>query len=140
MTLPDNCPVCAHTPLSSDLCKPNKALRTTLKAFLRTEEKKREKDRQSATPTAGAGPGAGAGAGTTSEDIPAPSEQPATPAPVAGVSEEQNFAGEQSEVAVASEEKPVDSKPEASEEPASDAPEAADDQPRVCFCCLAWLR
>jgi cell wall-associated NlpC family hydrolase len=45
-SLPDTCPVCAHTPISSDLCKPNKALRTTLKAFLRTEEKKREKERQ----------------------------------------------------------------------------------------------
>ncbi|EEH11750.1 conserved hypothetical protein [Histoplasma capsulatum G186AR] len=44
-SLPECCPVCAHTPLSSDLCKPNKALRTTLRAFLRTEEKKREKDR-----------------------------------------------------------------------------------------------
>lgn len=50
--LSDTCPVCAHTPVSPDLCKPNKALRTTLKAFLRTEEKKREKERQSAaTPT-----------------------------------------------------------------------------------------
>jgi hypothetical protein len=49
-SLPETCPVCAHTPISSDLCKPNKALRTTLKAFLRTEEKKREKERQSATP------------------------------------------------------------------------------------------
>ena len=46
-SLPETCPVCAHTPISSDLCKPNKALRTTLKAFLRTEEKKREKDRPS---------------------------------------------------------------------------------------------
>ncbi|KAJ5102515.1 hypothetical protein N7532_003044 [Penicillium argentinense] len=51
-TLVDTCPVCAHTPVSPDICKPNKALRTTLKAFLRTEEKKREKERQSAaTPT-----------------------------------------------------------------------------------------
>lgn len=49
-SLSDTCPVCAHTPVSPDLCKPNKALRTTLKAFLRTEEKKREKDRQSAAP------------------------------------------------------------------------------------------
>lgn len=48
--LPDSCPVCEHNPVSPDLCKPNKALRTTLKAFLRTEEKKREKDRPSATP------------------------------------------------------------------------------------------
>lgn len=42
--------MCAHTPVSPDLCKPNKALRTTLKAFLRTEEKKREKDRQATAP------------------------------------------------------------------------------------------
>ncbi|OJJ47309.1 hypothetical protein ASPZODRAFT_159216 [Penicilliopsis zonata CBS 506.65] len=49
-SLPETCPVCAHTPISPDLCKPNKALRTTLKAFLRTEEKKREKERASATP------------------------------------------------------------------------------------------
>ncbi|KAJ5160915.1 uncharacterized protein N7482_007919 [Penicillium canariense] len=49
-SLPDTCPVCAHTPVSPDLCKANKALRTTLKAFLRTEEKKREKGRQSAAP------------------------------------------------------------------------------------------
>ena len=48
-SLTTTCPVCAHSPVSSDLCKPNKALRTTLKAFLRTEEKKREKDRQAAT-------------------------------------------------------------------------------------------
>ncbi|OKL60421.1 hypothetical protein UA08_03975 [Talaromyces atroroseus] len=49
-SLPDSCPVCDHNPVSPDLCKPNKALRTTLKAFLRTEEKKREKDRASITP------------------------------------------------------------------------------------------
>lgn len=49
-SLPNTCPVCAHSPVSADLCKPNKALRTTLKAFLRTEEKKREKERQSAAP------------------------------------------------------------------------------------------
>lgn len=49
-SLPESCPVCDHNPISPDLCKPNKALRTTLKAFLRTEEKKREKERPSATP------------------------------------------------------------------------------------------
>jgi hypothetical protein len=47
-SLPESCPVCDHTPISPDLCKPNKALRTTLKAFLRTEEKKREKERPAA--------------------------------------------------------------------------------------------
>lgn len=49
-SLPESCPVCEHNPVSPDLCKPNKALRTTLKAFLRTEEKKREKDRPPTTP------------------------------------------------------------------------------------------
>lgn len=140
VTLPDSCPVCAHTPLSSDLCKPNKALRTTLKAFLRTEEKKREKDRQSATPATGAGAG-------TVEDTPAASEQPATETPVAA-SEDQNAVREQqAEVApsagVASEEQqPVGSRPEAGEEPASDViPEAAaaEDQPRVIFFILNHL-
>ncbi|WEW56998.1 hypothetical protein PRK78_002457 [Emydomyces testavorans] len=51
-SLPASCPVCAHTPLDADLCKPNKALRTTLKAFLRTEEKKRERERPLANPAA----------------------------------------------------------------------------------------
>lgn len=45
-TLPSSCPACEHTPVSADDCKPNKALRTTIKAFLRTEEKKREALRQ----------------------------------------------------------------------------------------------
>ncbi|KAI5284366.1 hypothetical protein KEM54_001392, partial [Ascosphaera aggregata] len=45
-SLPESCPVCAHTPLAADLCKPNKALRTTLKAFLRTEEKKRDRENE----------------------------------------------------------------------------------------------
>lgn len=49
-SLPDTCSVCAHTPVSPGLCKPNKALRITLRAFLRTEEKKREKGRQSTAP------------------------------------------------------------------------------------------
>lgn len=120
--MPDTCPVCAHTPLSSDLCKPNKALRTTLKAFLRTEEKKREKDRQSATPAALAE--------APVDGTPAPSEQPAvTPAPdtpVAPVPEEQAPAGEQLEVAPAAEvslekQPAADSQPaEAGEEPVPD--------------------
>ncbi|KAL1868660.1 hypothetical protein VTK73DRAFT_3576 [Phialemonium thermophilum] len=52
-TLPSSCPVCEHSPLSADDCKPHKALRTTIKVFLRTEEKKREASRpkDSAPPT-----------------------------------------------------------------------------------------
>jgi len=50
-TLPASCPVCEHSPLSADDCKPHKALRTTIKVFLRTEEKKRESSRpKDATP------------------------------------------------------------------------------------------
>ena len=36
----DHCPICDHRPMSQDLCKPNKALRNTAKAFLKTAEKK----------------------------------------------------------------------------------------------------
>lgn len=41
-TLPSSCPVCEHNPVAAEDCKPNKSLRTTIKVFLRTEEKKRE--------------------------------------------------------------------------------------------------
>src|SRR5438045_7081648 len=41
-SLPSSCPVCEHTPVAAEDCKPNKSLRTTIKVFLRTEEKKRE--------------------------------------------------------------------------------------------------
>lgn len=41
-TLPNSCPLCEHSPVSGEDCKPNKALRTTIKVFLRNEEKKRE--------------------------------------------------------------------------------------------------
>lgn len=34
--------MCEHTPVSAEDCKPNKSLRTTIKVFLRTEERKRE--------------------------------------------------------------------------------------------------
>lgn len=40
--LPTACPVCEHSPLSSEDCLPHKSLRTTIKVFLRTAEKKRE--------------------------------------------------------------------------------------------------
>ncbi|KAG0647642.1 hypothetical protein D0Z07_6880 [Hyphodiscus hymeniophilus] len=56
-TLPSTCPVCEHSPVASEDCKPHKSLRTTIRVFLRTEEKKREalrlkeaKDTPPATP------------------------------------------------------------------------------------------
>lgn len=136
-SLPDTCPVCAHTPLSSDLCKPNKALRTTLKAFLRTEEKKREKDRQSATPATVPASGDG---------TPAPSEQPvAEPVPDAAAAAATNVPGDQAaveekpEVAPSvevplEEQQPAESNPvEAGEEPLPDAHAelAAEPHPQV---------
>ncbi|KAF4591639.1 pre-mRNA-splicing factor 38B [Ophiocordyceps camponoti-floridani] len=43
--LPQSCPVCEHSPLAAETCNPNKALRTTIRVFLRTAEKKREASR-----------------------------------------------------------------------------------------------
>lgn len=52
--LPSSCPICEHSPLSGEDCTPHKSLRTTVRVFLRTEEKKREvgrpKDATPATP------------------------------------------------------------------------------------------
>ncbi|OGE50046.1 hypothetical protein PENARI_c018G07042 [Penicillium arizonense] len=79
-SLSDTCPVCAHTPVSPDVCKPNKALRTTLKAFLRTEEKKREKDRQASATSTPATP-----ADTVSAQKAGPGQNGEDTAGVAGV-------------------------------------------------------
>ncbi len=57
--------MCEHAPLSAGDCKPHKALRTTIKVFLRTEEKKREASRPRdgpVTPVTPVGPGLGAAA------------------------------------------------------------------------------
>lgn len=66
-SIKDQCPVCDHSPLSPDLCKPSKAVRTTAKAYLKTAEKKladeRLKGEANAAPTAAS----------------APSKEPATP-------------------------------------------------------------
>lgn len=42
LALRTTCPVCEHTPISQDDCKPNKSLRMTTRAFLKTAEKKRD--------------------------------------------------------------------------------------------------
>lgn len=44
--LSEQCPICAHSPLSP--AKPSKALRLTIKAFVKNIEKKREKERLNA--------------------------------------------------------------------------------------------
>jgi hypothetical protein len=43
-TLPTTCPVCDHSPIDKADCKPSKRLRTTIKVFLRTLEKKKESE------------------------------------------------------------------------------------------------
>ncbi|KAI1490045.1 hypothetical protein F5X96DRAFT_638098 [Biscogniauxia mediterranea] len=53
-TLPSSCPVCEHSPVSGDDCTVYKSLRTTIRVFLKTEEKKREASRpktNSSTPS-----------------------------------------------------------------------------------------
>jgi hypothetical protein len=76
-SLPSICPVCEHSPVASEDCKPHKSLRTTIKVFLRTEEKKREalrlkeaKDTPPATPI---------------EPTPAPAAVPTPVSPIAPV-------------------------------------------------------
>ncbi|RYP50771.1 hypothetical protein DL768_003769 [Monosporascus sp. mg162] len=44
-TLPSSCPVCEHSPVSGADCTVYKSLRTTIRVFLKTEEKKRESAR-----------------------------------------------------------------------------------------------
>ena len=41
-SLPQACPVCLHEPVKGDDCRPNKALRTTIKVFLRKKGIERE--------------------------------------------------------------------------------------------------
>ncbi|KAI0166032.1 hypothetical protein GGR57DRAFT_444935 [Xylariaceae sp. FL1272] len=51
-TLPSSCPVCEHSPVSAGDCTVYKSLRTTIKVFLKTEEKKREAARPKANGSA----------------------------------------------------------------------------------------
>ncbi|KAI1661770.1 hypothetical protein F4813DRAFT_345695 [Daldinia decipiens] len=64
-TLPSVCPVCEHSPVSASDCTFYKSLRTTIRVFLKTEEKKREAARPKAngsTPT------------TPAQDTPTPTQ------------------------------------------------------------------
>lgn len=80
-SLPEACPVCLHEPVKADDCRPNKALRTTIKVFLKkkvmereTARKKEMLDKAAATPAIPATP--------VLDQAPAP--QPSqTPAPAA---------------------------------------------------------
>ncbi|KAI1768953.1 hypothetical protein GGR53DRAFT_476480 [Hypoxylon sp. FL1150] len=74
-TLPSVCPVCEHSPVSASDCTVYKSLRTTIRVFLKTEEKKREAARpktNGSTPT------------TPLQDTPTPTptQAPTEPPPV----------------------------------------------------------
>ena len=45
-SLPQACPVCLHEPVNKDDCRPNKALRTTIKVFLKKKGVEREAARK----------------------------------------------------------------------------------------------
>ncbi|KAH7041094.1 uncharacterized protein B0I36DRAFT_379917 [Microdochium trichocladiopsis] len=55
-TLPSSCPVCEHSPVSGADCTVYKSLRTTIRVFLKTEEKKREASRPKPSDSAPATP------------------------------------------------------------------------------------
>jgi cell wall-associated NlpC family hydrolase len=74
-TITDHCPVCEHRPMSQDLCKPNKALRNTAKAYLKTAEKKLADERAKANAVNAPAPSGVAPA-------PTPALDTTTPAPV----------------------------------------------------------
>lgn len=72
-TLPSTCPVCEHTPVSAEDCKPNNKLRMTTKAFLKTAEKKRDTSQaKESTPITPITP-----VDAKASAIPAPPEKPA---------------------------------------------------------------
>ncbi|KAL8685462.1 MAG: hypothetical protein Q9218_007745, partial [Villophora microphyllina] len=53
-SLPDACPICLHSPVKADDCRPVKALRMTIKAFLKkimTEREKAQKKQTADTPS-----------------------------------------------------------------------------------------
>ena len=70
--------VCEHSPVFAKDCKPNKSLRTTVKVFLRTEEKKREslrlKEAKNTPPVTPIEP-------TTRIELPTPAPEAATTEP-----------------------------------------------------------
>ncbi|KAI6092339.1 hypothetical protein F4821DRAFT_133602 [Hypoxylon rubiginosum] len=68
-TLPSVCPVCEHSPVSASDCTVYKSLRTTIRVFLKTEEKKRE----AARPKANGSPA------TPAQDTPTPAPAQAQP-------------------------------------------------------------
>ena len=89
--LPSSCPVCEHSPLSAEDCNPNKSLRTTIKVFLRTAEKKKEalraKEAKEATPA------------TPVEPTPASTDPPAPEGPSHDQPKHEEDAGREAQAA-----------------------------------------
>lgn len=96
LSLPSTCPVCEHTPISAEDCKPNKSLRMTTRAFLKTAEKKRDSlQAKEATPVTPIDPKPTAAPTVTDQAAP-PSESTAAEnsVPVPVPTQEQEKAGD----------------------------------------------
>ena len=79
-SLPVACPVCLHEPMVPDDCRPNKALRTTIKVFLKKKVMERETIRKKdAMEKALAAPATPATPLLEQTPAPQPSETPAPP-------------------------------------------------------------
>ncbi|GME34906.1 hypothetical protein GTA08_BOTSDO00643 [Neofusicoccum parvum] len=127
-SLPDSCPVCSHSPLSADDCKPKKNLRLTVKAYLKSEEKKRDKERAvgiAGKPETPVTPGGTAPAVVQSIEQPIDAPQQATANLVVHTQEQRGG----TETAQPSEAPQTDAAPPAADQPqAEDANEAENPQ------------
>lgn len=78
------CQVCHHEPLDKSLCTPNKTLRTTIKVFLKKKLLERAKEQKKKDDEAAkAAAAAAAAAAAKVEEVPVPSNNEATPDPIA---------------------------------------------------------
>lgn len=123
-TLPTTCPVCEHTPVSVDDCKPNNKLRMTTRAFLKTAEKKRDsaqtKEPTPATPLTPVDPK------PSVTPAPAPAVQEAAPEPAVAEMQER----EQS----AAVNGPVDPDPVPAAATDAEPPPATEEEVRLMIC------
>ncbi|KAI8959791.1 hypothetical protein F5Y11DRAFT_350185 [Daldinia sp. FL1419] len=130
-TLPSVCPVCEHSPVSASDCTIYKSLRTTIRVFLKTEEKKRETARPK---TNGSAPPTPAQDTPTPTQTRAPTEPPPTNNGIDGQAgvEPKNTAPVSASGAVDSEGPPaVEPKSDVDAQPKEDEPsnELAQEQP-----------
>lgn len=116
-TLPESCLVCEHSPLSADDCKPNKALRLTVKAFLKSEEKKRDKSRKESSSSKNvkqeqSGPNVDQGESEAPRRVDAPTSSGPSDKDVSNVTNEVNALKSSTDIAAAGQRNDKVSKPD----------------------------